>query len=210
MNSPANSLPSQGMRRVSTTAVMRAWLAIAAIRLITLQTGLDHLTTLAIWSNPICATVGGLSALLLALVFMRNWFNPPPDTPIPERNKKLRERSFFFWCVCGVVVSIGFAGLTAWMCASLVSVGAQYIRGSPDSFEATAISEKATISYKAACRLKLDILRTSDSASFTICIDAKYRPALANQTFAPQTAVTVHVLRTALGAVVQSVEPASR
>lgn len=187
--------------------VIGALVAVYGLRLVVLRTGLDHVTTLETWSNPICAIAGVVAGAAFAWFSGRNWFTPPSDRTVSPWIANLRQDDFLIWCLLGAAVTVGFSILSAIFCANLVGVGAQYLDGVQDSFSATVISEK-TINYsRAFCKIELQVIRSSDAATLTICLATPQRPSLASAALEPSKPVTVHVLDTPLGVVVQSVEP---
>jgi hypothetical protein len=201
------NLPNVELKSPSLSGVFKALLAVGAARVFAYQTGVDHLTTLGTWSNPICSIVGLLSGATTALFLGLNWFVPPAGMPVPARTARLKEDNYFSWRALGAVLTIGFSVAMAWMCASLLGIGAQYLKGSQDSFEATVISERPTYSPRALCRRELSLRQDSTGAVLSMCAVAEHRPSLSTGTLEPGMPVSVQVRRTRLGVVVESVEP---
>jgi hypothetical protein len=193
--------------RTEPSAVTKALVAVYGLRLLVWQAGIDHQSTLQTWSNPICATVGITTGAAFAWLLARQWFSPAAGRPVPAWIAKLRNEDYLIWSLVGAAVTIGFAAVAAWVCAGLLGVGAQYLKGAPDSFSATVISERTILSSRAACRRQLTLLRSIDVRYFTICIEPADGRSLATMALKPYTAVTVNVEVTPLGVVVKSVEP---
>jgi hypothetical protein len=193
--------------RFAPSRVTNALVAVCGLRVLVLQAGIDHQTTLQIWSNPICATIGIGAGAAFAWFLARNWFSPTSGKPVPAWIVKLRNDDSLSWRALGVVVTIGFSALAASICANLMGVAAQYLKGPQDSFTATVISERTIRSPRAVCRRELKLLRSSDVAELTFCLQAADRPSLARGALQPYMAVTVNVVDTKLGLVVVSVEP---
>ena len=182
-------------------------LAVLTLRFLLLETGLDRLTTLGTWSNPVCLAIGSAFGVAVAVLLALNWFTPPTCLTMPKRTERLKQRSFLAWCVSGAILTIATSAAMAWTCTSLLGVGAQYLDGSPGSFEATVVSQRSAHTAGAICRAKLDVMPTTKGPLLTICLITKYRSSLSTGDLAQGTLVTVHVLDTHLGRVVQSVTP---
>jgi hypothetical protein len=78
--------------------VVTAWLALLTVRGVILGTGIDHCTTIDLWSNPMCALMGVACGVVFAVLLARNYFAPPTGTPIPERTAKLKQNNFLGCC----------------------------------------------------------------------------------------------------------------
>jgi hypothetical protein len=76
------------MRWPSQRAVIVSILALGAVRLFTLQFGLDRFTTIELWSNQICSFAGGLSGIAVATFLARNWFTG--EMPVVPRVVQLK------------------------------------------------------------------------------------------------------------------------
>ena len=190
----------------SPKVIIRAFIVVLALRLLTLQAGLDRFTTIDTWSNSICAIVGAVSGGTIGLLLARTWF-AAQGTHASAQAVKLRQVSFGAWCLCGGIITIGFAAGTAWACASLLGVAAQYSRGSHQSFDATVVSNSPIYSAKGICTRSLELSRDSDRSRVSICLSTRYRSSLTTGILESGMPVRVYLNDTWLGAVVESVEP---
>jgi hypothetical protein len=186
---------------------VKAFLAVMALRLLTLATGIDHVTTLDTWSNPICTITGVGSATAFIVLAARNYFAPPAGTVLPERWARLKKGNFLLWSLQGIAATAVIAVLAGWCSAALVGVAAQYLDGSEASFEATVLSVDSSYSARGVCRERVRVRRESDAVNLTICLVTRYRPSIATGLLQAGMPVTVHIVDTALGPVVRSVEP---
>lgn len=187
--------------------LMPAILAAMAVRVIALRSGVDRLTTIGTWSKPWCAFVALVLGVTIGMVVARLWFAPSADEKVTARYVNLKADSFSLWCLCGVVIAIGFGAATAWICVGLMSVGAQYLGGSSTSFDATVISDGFLHTSRGVCNRELEVRRDSEGSDLRICLSTRHRPSLATGTLELGMLVRVRVVDTQLGMVVQSVEP---
>ena len=190
----------------SPKVIIRAFLVVFAVRVLTLQVGLDRFTTIDLWSNSICAIVGAVSGGTIGGFLARTWF-AAQGTHASAKAAKLRQASFVAWCLFGVTIVIGFGAATGWACASLLGVGAQYSKGSHQSFDATVVSNSPIYSARGMCTRNLELRRESDRSRVSICLTTRYRSSLATGILESGMPVRVYVNDTWLGAVVESVEP---
>ena len=190
----------------SPKVIVGAFVVVGALRLLTLQAGFDRFTTIDTWSNSICAIVGALSGGTIGVLVARTWF-AAQGTHSSAKAMKLRQDSFVAWCLCGVIITIGFAAATAWMCASLLGVGAQYSKGSHQSFDATVVSNSPIHLARGMCIRSLELRRDSNGSRVSICLSTRYRSSLATGILESGMPVRVYIEDTWLGTVVESVEP---
>jgi hypothetical protein len=180
--------------------------AAGVLRAGALRGGIDRLTTVDTWTTPLCViaaiTAGGFAAVSIA----RFWFFPDPGIPLPTKYMALKRHGVVPWCAAGIVISAVFAFIVAWMFVSLLGVGAQYLRGTPESFAATVVSKTATSPLsRDVCRLRLGIQPKPQGSELTVCIATTYRPSLAFGAIEPGAQVIVSTSRTALGTVIESI-----
>ena len=150
--------------------VAQALIALCGLRVLVFQIGFDHLTTLEPWSNPICAVAGVTAGLAFAWFLGSAWLLQTSRPGALPWIVKLRHDDYLLWSLLGSGVAIGFSILAAWMCVSLLAVGAQYLGGSQGSFAATVISDTAFNSTRSACRRRLEVMRSTDATKLTICL----------------------------------------
>lgn len=187
--------------------VLGVVLALMALRTLVLQLGIDRLTTIDLWSNPVCAFVGALSGSAITVFVAHIWFAPSPGTPISPKVAKLRQDRPVVWGICGFALSIGLGFLTAFLGASLLGVRAQYLSGPSSSFDAVVFADREIHSRKGACTRKVDVRAETDGSDLTICLATRHRSSLVSGGFLERgTEVTVHVVDTYLGRVVTSVQ----
>jgi hypothetical protein len=192
------------MRWPSQRAVIVSILALGAVRLFTLQFGLDRFTTIELWSNQICSFAGGLSGIAVAAFLARNWFTG--EMPVVPRVVQLKQRSPALWAIQGVALPTVAGLAVAWLVASFLGVLAQYLGGIPYSFDAVVVSESELVSARGVCRHNAKVRRESDGSEITICLVTRYRPSLVSAgVIVPGAVVRVDALNTPLGEVVQSI-----
>jgi hypothetical protein len=193
----------------STGRVMAmVFLAVLGLTALVCSSGIDRWTTLDpwSWSYPLRATVGTGAALAFAVLVIRSYFCPPAGTVLPDKLAQLKRDNAVLWFARGLTATTVLALIVGWSCVRVAGVGAQYLAGREDSFDATVTSVYAG-GGRSACTGYVIVRRASDAATLQICLVTWYRHSLATGLLQVDQPVTVRVVRTALGVVVKSVEP---
>ena len=180
--------------------------AVLAARGVALAVGLDRLTTLSVWSSPLIRFLAVATAAIMALLTARAYYGRPVERVL-TKNEQLRRDRFGFWFLKGFLwVGVATAA-SAWLCASLLGVAAQFSDGPREAFGATVVSIRPREGAKAVCSSHLELRRDSDGSPLSICLATLWRPSLAAGTLTPGMPATVVVKKTRLGVVVLSLEP---
>jgi hypothetical protein len=194
----------KGLGRVMITV----FLAVLGLTALVCSSGIDRWTTLDpwSWSYPLRAAVGAGSALAFAILVIRSYFFPPADTVLPEEIAQLKRDNPDWWFLRGLMATAVLAIIVGWACVRTAGVGAQYLGGREDSFDATVTSLYARRG-RSACTGYVTVRRDSDAGTLQICLVTWYRHTLATGLLEVDRPVTIRVVRTPLGVVVKSVEP---
>lgn len=186
---------------------MVVFFAVALLTVIVCASGVDRWTTLDPWTwfYPLRAACGATVAGLTAFLGVRGYFFPPAGTALQEKIAQLKRDNYFSWFARGAMATAAIALMMGWCCVRVASVGAQYLDGREDSFDATVTSIYS--GSRSACTRYLIVRRDGDAARLQICLVTWYRHSLASGVLAVDEPVTIRVVVTALGVVVKSVRP---
>lgn len=181
--------------------------SVLGLTVVVVSSGIDRWTTLDPWTwfYPLRAAVGVGSASAFAILGIRSYFFPPTGAVLPEEITQLKRDNPDWWFVRGLAATTVLALIVGGACVRITSVGAQYLSGPEEAFDATVTSVWAGRG-RSACTGHVTVRRDSDAESLQICLGTWYRDSLTTGQPEVGQPATIRVVRTALGVVVKSVE----
>lgn len=154
----------------------------------------DRRTTVNLWTRPLCLLIGGVVAAVCATYFL-----------------SLRSRSHLTGEMAGAGRTAGWLlglGVTALVSGavgvSLCGVVAQHLTGTPAVVEAT-VSQYSPLGQSRGCYRSATLAWASDQSSSFICLKGGWSSIPAG-TLHVGDAVSVHLIRTPLGDVIQRID----
>jgi hypothetical protein len=122
---------------------------------------------------------------------------------------KLRRNHPGLWSLTAVM-SAAICGATgSWVTVGLLGVGAQYLGGKSAFMMATVTRLDPPSSPRSLCDEHLYVQRNGDNEAIHMCLHTQFLHSLATGVLKPGQPVRIEFRETALGDVVESIEPAT-
>lgn len=172
------------------------------LRVIVMEVGLDHLTTIDIMGSLICDVAVSLVGVAATVLAARSWFGPPPESQVKYQLRRDRPGVWWLWGATWTAISVA---TSAWICAELLSVGAQYLEGSDQTVRGQVVSFRPTSTPRTVCKQRLTVRDEGDGSLLHICLRTSGRGSLADTPPKLGESVAVDLKNTVLGRVVLSV-----